>query len=289
MWEVVWLPEGGKVEKNLQRRSSRITEANRLVNDFLTPSFEAVKKDPERAKQMRKICRAKEEARAMSRPAVGRPSLRSARRPLAASPVDEALVSGLNFLVPPWDALWNIPDDSLAFVNGLTGDDWRMNVTCPGGGWFNGSNTGYGAAGFGVFISSPADRPVSLRPFVPCYYEYSFWSNLFSGNTRGGYGMELVDGHGDIVAGTYLEPEVWDRTAMNDPWTRISGSDHLQHHLPNGEILFTMKAGETYELWIWIWAHGDQSNIVFTDIFGNDYGSFAEFQFTANFPVVTVL
>jgi hypothetical protein len=161
-----------------------------------------------------------------------------------------------------------------------------MGVICNGS---NDSASGSAASGYGVFISSPTQRPVSIRPFVPSDFGYSFWSLWYSSNSRGGYGMVVYDGAGNIVPGTLQQPEIWDRTAMNDDYTHIDGSDYLQGHLTNGEVAFTMNPGETYQVWVWVWGHGDCSGIVFSDIFGNDYGSYCDFSLTATMPFIVIL
>jgi hypothetical protein len=271
-----------QVSQILEERIARVKSANRLSDALLDPARVALQKSQDGSKRITEFLAAKKAAAHSQR----RVSRNHANELTATIQKLAVLPPGLTVLTPPWDMTWAIPNDSTQFVNSTTDANDSMGTICFGS---NNSANGFAASGYGIFINSPVQRPVSIRPYVPCDFGYSFWSSFYSSNSRGGYGVVIYDDANNIVPSTNQQPEIWDRTAMNDDRTHIDGSDYLQNHLANGEIAFTMNAGETYQLWVWVWGHGDCSGIVFTDIFGHEYGSYCDFQSTASMPFIVVL
>lgn len=119
---------------------------------------------------------------------------------------------------------------------------------------------------------------------MPCDYNHKEWSYTFSANSRGGFGVRVYDGSANVVPNTDLRPVLWDQTtngAQEPP--RTYGEGYIQFFLNNEEIAFTMNAGETYLMWLWIWGHADQSGEVL-GTFGDPLGSFTDFGLSATLP-----
>ena len=130
----------------------------------------------------------------------------------SAFPDFATLHSGINLISAPWDWHWEFPNDTTQFVQGFTDTEQSMAIYCEGSNKGN-SSSGFGAGGFGVLLSSPITRQVSIEPYMPCEFEYQDWSNLYSANTRGGFGVGVYDGNLNTVPGTeYLTLEVWNQT-----------------------------------------------------------------------------
>ncbi len=268
------------VSADLRERLERVKLANGLANELLTPSLEALKKDKSGAARFAALRTAQNAAQASQNPFDHD----------HASFLDSSITKfanvnpGTNIFVPPWDTHWNVPNDETQFVQGFTDTESTMAVSCLGS---NDSASGFGAAGFSLFLSSPVARTVRIQPFMQCDFSYDFYSYLYNTNTRGGFGYVVYEGGTQVVPSQ--SPEMWDRTGQGDPWTHIDGSARITSYMPNGEgVPLIMVPGETYQVWVWLWGHADQSGEVL-GTFGDPVGSFCKFQMSSTLAFISVV
>lgn len=270
---------------HLGRLSAATRRVNELSNRLLAPALDAFKDDPVAAQRVVELAEARTNARSLSDPAASsRTGNGTGNGPWMMSPL-AVVTPGLDVIAPPWDVHPSWPNDDSQFVNANTDTNSTAIVYCRSR---NDAASGDGWAGYVVSLTSPTTRAVSIRPYLPCEVSYDFWSHWLNATSRGGFGVQVTDTTGASVFGP-IYPEVWNHTALNDDDTHFSQTDYLQAHLPNGEIAFTMEANETHHLWLTIWAHGDSSGLVFTDLLGNDYGSRCSFEFTMSLPFIVIL
>jgi len=278
------------VSNQLQERLKQIKEVNKQLDALFGPSQEALKNDKEGAAKLATLRKAQ---LASSQIVNGHkhPSHKNTV-PFSLSRTSMSLQAGINVLSPPWESFFfpNPPNIPFEFANGnvfsdtgvlvATRDTYTGEIVGDGG-------SGTASAGVGVFISSPVDTPVSVRPFMP--YDYNWDDDSvagFTAHTSGGVGAMVYEA-GAPTPFIDIRPQLWDDgTSWSHDGDAQSG--FLADHLQNNELAFSMVAGQAYLVWFWIWGHADCSGDVFNPIFGSPWGSVSAFRMTANLDFMVV-
>lgn len=271
------------VSARLRDHHNRWKVAGEQINALQEPFRETLKQDkknPERLKALHAALKSATEGRVTHR----KPPPRKAQ--MEVHPGD-------NFLSPPWDYEWYSPNPThipFDFVNGWDYSETAMEVLTRDS--YNGSivgngGSGDGSAGMGVFLSSPIETPVSIRPFVP--YDYH-WDNDswggFTSQTSGGIGLYVFQ-EGNPYPVKDLHLQLWSDLQS---WGHNGDSQngYLQNLLENYEIAFTMSAGSTYNLGVYIWGHADCSGEVADLWFLGTIGSVSAFHINANLDFLVI-
>ena len=269
------------VSAELEKRLEDRKIINRKIDEILTPYQDELRKEVSTPKEgaLRKAQQTIVEARA--------------RHIQAQSPQSFITVGpGTTVLGPPWENFFNPnpPNFPYSCAYGTHIESNRVDVfsrdTFHGVIGGNGCN-GVASSGLGFFINAPNTRFVSIRPGMYYDYEWSDNSNWFvSATTLGGLGV-FVFRSGSGSPFIDWRWTLWDHTAY-----RSDGADaqsgYLTNYLPNGQVGFMMEAGITYLIWCWIWGYSDYSGIIWSDIFGNDYGSVSDFRMAAHMNFVVI-
>jgi hypothetical protein len=271
-----------RISSEIKESLTKVKTTNELSNRLLAPSRESLKGERHGGTLFADF-------QAAQRAAHQDRALPNKGRHIASRANIEDLVigtAGYSVFTPPWDIHDVFPNDSTQFVQGFTDTVSASTILCLGS---NDAVTGFAWAGFAVYLSSPVNRAVSIRPFMRGDYTHSGRSYLFNANTRGGFGTLVYDGNAGIVPGTDLKPVIWDQTTSGaQDVVGVTGEVYIQQSLTNGEISFTMNAGENYQLWLYTWGHGDQSGEEL-GTFGDPWGSWVSFELDAVLPLIVVL
>jgi hypothetical protein len=155
---------------------------------------------------------------------------------------------GFEVIIPPYDHEWTNSFNSSTGANRMSGSLKSF----P-------SANGYCGSAVGVFLTPTAD--VSVRFSAHCPISYS-WSNFVSEGggyaaSQGGVALTIYN----ATTRTLIKDEqerLWSQSKRPSVVEVSGGSDDLYFQSTDiGHTHFSMKAGDTYLVWLWCWAFAD--------------------------------